>query len=359
MGPLWFFYEPAPKIYKEFLMRKQFFLFVARFSTALLAAILVVLVSCDTGTSATKLSECAITAFVLPDVLADIAGDIDEERHDIILVAPSSVTALKPTVIISSKATVSPASGVATDFTNPVTYTVTAENGTTQTYTVTVVRETTSVLPNAVWSLETTPKMGWTSLTFKARGRVIVSGIPDDPAEHSTNNYWYSYDSTAKTGKIFSHNWAPGAFSYNDSTKVLTFADWGGHGTFNYEFPQRRASSGDASIAAPNLLQIYNGTFPGALVGTIWAGENPMGAWVTLAFKADNKVVASFTHDNTTNLYTFAWDQGKAAATFSDPAPGTFVDASYMSFYKPVNNGSKDEMHLKIMTSEKTFKRYK
>lgn len=51
----------------------------------------------------------------------------------------TDVTALKPTIVISNDATISPKSGVAKDFTNAVTYTVTAEDGTTtKTYTVTV-----------------------------------------------------------------------------------------------------------------------------------------------------------------------------------------------------------------------------
>ncbi|MBR4823870.1 MAG: InlB B-repeat-containing protein, partial [Spirochaetaceae bacterium] len=51
---------------------------------------------------------------------------------------PSDLTALKPTIEISAGATVSPASGAAQDFTVPVNYTVTAQDGTTKIYTVTV-----------------------------------------------------------------------------------------------------------------------------------------------------------------------------------------------------------------------------
>ena len=49
------------------------------------------------------------------------------------------LAALVPTIKISEKATISPASGVAQDFSKPVTYTVTSEDGiTTTTYTVSV-----------------------------------------------------------------------------------------------------------------------------------------------------------------------------------------------------------------------------
>ncbi len=49
-----------------------------------------------------------------------------------------NVTSLAPTFTISPLATLSPASGSTQNFTNPVAYTVTAQNGTTQVYTVAV-----------------------------------------------------------------------------------------------------------------------------------------------------------------------------------------------------------------------------
>ena len=73
----------------------------------------------------------------------DDDGVIDEILHriDFVLPAETDVTQLVPTIVVSEGATVEPASGVAQDFTNPVTYTVTAQNGTTAAYTVTVVVE--------------------------------------------------------------------------------------------------------------------------------------------------------------------------------------------------------------------------
>ena len=67
---------------------------------------------------------------------------IDEPNHKISVTVPygTDVTSLKPTIAVSAKATVSPASGVTHDFTSSATYTVTAENGTTQNYTVTVTK---------------------------------------------------------------------------------------------------------------------------------------------------------------------------------------------------------------------------
>ena len=49
----------------------------------------------------------------------------------------SNVAALSPSYVVSALATGAPASGATVNFTNPVTYTITAEDGSTQVYTVT------------------------------------------------------------------------------------------------------------------------------------------------------------------------------------------------------------------------------
>lgn len=79
----------------------------------------------------------AITAFSFAS--PTVSGVVNEETHSIVLTVPSGtdVTALVPMVVHTGES-ISPASGTLQDFTNPVTYTVTAEDLTTQTYTVTV-----------------------------------------------------------------------------------------------------------------------------------------------------------------------------------------------------------------------------
>jgi hypothetical protein len=52
----------------------------------------------------------------------------------------TNVTALVPTITLSANATVSPASGAAANFTSPVTYTVTAQDGSTEAWVVTVTK---------------------------------------------------------------------------------------------------------------------------------------------------------------------------------------------------------------------------
>lgn len=82
----------------------------------------------------------AITAFNFVD--PPVTGDIIEANHTIAVTVPygTNVTALTP-MIGHTGASVDPASGVPQNFTNPVTYTVRAGDGSTQVYTVTVTKE--------------------------------------------------------------------------------------------------------------------------------------------------------------------------------------------------------------------------
>lgn len=90
-----------------------------------------------------SVSDKAITSFTLANPVS--SGVINEVAHTVTLPIPlnTSVVSLIPTIVITG-ASVSPASGVARNFTNPVVYTVTATNGSTQDYTVTATTTATS-----------------------------------------------------------------------------------------------------------------------------------------------------------------------------------------------------------------------
>ncbi|RZT96527.1 surface protein [Ancylomarina subtilis] len=81
-----------------------------------------------------------ITSFTFEELTPNVAATINETDGTITAELPfgTNIKTLIPTIIISTRAKVSPASNVATDFTKPVNYTVTAEDGTTKTYVFTV-----------------------------------------------------------------------------------------------------------------------------------------------------------------------------------------------------------------------------
>ncbi len=83
-------------------------------------------------------SEKQITGFWFEIDGAEV--EIDEANKAIRVTVPygTDITSLAPNITISDFATVSPGNRVAVDFTDPVTYTVTAEDGSEQEYVVTV-----------------------------------------------------------------------------------------------------------------------------------------------------------------------------------------------------------------------------
>ncbi|WP_143164842.1 hypothetical protein [Chryseolinea serpens] len=87
-------------------------------------------------------SNKTITAFSFlttdnPVLSADVQGIISGQNILFTLPAGVSVTALKPTIVHTGSA-VDPAAGTAHDFSTPATYTVTAEDGSTQAYAISV-----------------------------------------------------------------------------------------------------------------------------------------------------------------------------------------------------------------------------
>ena len=72
-----------------------------------------------------------ITSFHIPELVS--AATIDNLLHTVSGMVPygTGLTALLPTIEVSAAATINPVSGAVTDFSSPVTYTVTAEDGTT------------------------------------------------------------------------------------------------------------------------------------------------------------------------------------------------------------------------------------
>ncbi|MFY0650453.1 MAG: DUF5018 domain-containing protein [Cyclobacteriaceae bacterium] len=84
-------------------------------------------------------TETDIISFILAEQTAAVIPDPTAHTVDIELVYGTDLTSLTPTITLSPNASISPNSATAQDFTRPVTYTVTAEDGiSTQDWVVTV-----------------------------------------------------------------------------------------------------------------------------------------------------------------------------------------------------------------------------
>ncbi len=98
--------------------------------------------ACKEDTTVPKSSAKAITKLTFPQFNPVVQATIDETTKRITAVVPptADVTKLIPSISVSLKAKVSPDSGKVQDFTNDVTYSVTAEDGTKADYKVMVSR---------------------------------------------------------------------------------------------------------------------------------------------------------------------------------------------------------------------------
>jgi len=83
-------------------------------------------------------AENDILSFTLPQQTGPAVINTTDHTVAIEVLYGTSLTSLTPTIVVSAKATVSPASGAAQDFSGTVDYTVTAENGAQQVWKVTV-----------------------------------------------------------------------------------------------------------------------------------------------------------------------------------------------------------------------------
>jgi hypothetical protein len=103
-------------------------------------------------------------------------GTIDETAHTVHLSIPfGDVTGLVPEITLSTGASISPASGVSTNFTSPVIYTVTAQDGTTkQEWTVTVTKQANTATDILTFDFTGIPAIG----TVSAGTHTVAISVP-------------------------------------------------------------------------------------------------------------------------------------------------------------------------------------
>jgi eukaryotic-like serine/threonine-protein kinase len=113
-----------------------------KYSLLILFTFVTILTACKEDTTVPKSSAKAITRLIFPQFTPAVQATIDETTKRITAVVPATadVTKLIPSISVSLKAKVLPDSGKVQDFTNDVTYTITAEDGTKVDYKVMVSR---------------------------------------------------------------------------------------------------------------------------------------------------------------------------------------------------------------------------
>jgi hypothetical protein len=64
---------------------------------------------------------------------------------------------------------------------------------------------------------------------------------------------------------------------------------------------------------------------PTTLANAVYGGTNPGGAWVTITFRNDDKMIGAFSGDNTSNEWDYTCSKGSGAITSTGWTPGDFT----------------------------------
>ncbi|MEA1896878.1 MAG: DUF5018 domain-containing protein, partial [Bacteroidota bacterium] len=108
--------------------------------------------------SASASSEAEVLSFEIDNSVSDALIDTDLGTIAVSMPFGTDLTALAPEISVSAGATISPESGVAQDFSNPVVYTVTAQDATTEDWTVTLSNE--DALSASIYDIQYTTDAG-------------------------------------------------------------------------------------------------------------------------------------------------------------------------------------------------------
>ncbi|MDR1176212.1 MAG: hypothetical protein LBK83_12180 [Treponema sp.] len=82
------------------------------------------------------------------------------------------------------------------------------------------------------------------------------------------------------------------------------------------------------------------------LANTVYGGTNPGGAWVTVTFRSDGKMIGAFSGDNTSNAWDYVCIEGAGSITSSGWTPGAFMipnDGKTLTFTNFGGHGSERE----------------
>jgi hypothetical protein len=220
-------------------------------------------------------------------------------------------------------------------------------------------------LVDAVYGGETMAP-SWMTITFLTNGKVICSFTGGDSNTSSTEHWEYSYYKSSGEGQLVnpSGGSTPGAFEISSDGKIMSFVN-----LFNNHGPKdiKRLRAPDKTIDV-DPYTIASGS--ANLIGTIYGGENPGGAWVTFAFKSGNEVAVAFASGTgSTNNWKFYYtasgsSYGGHEGQLQHPDTGS-------SGLGPFSNGGgnpyfdiedSDDITLKFnsfMGSARSFKRYR
>ena len=261
-------------------------------------------------------------------------GTVDNSAHTVALTVPfgTSVTSLTPTIVLATGATISPTSGVAQNFTSPVTYTVTAQDTTThQAYVATVTVASSLGLPTA-----TSVTVSGTKTVGQTLTGTYTFSDPNSLPESGTTYAWLR--SSTSGGSYVAIGGATA------TTHVLTASDIGQYLKFQVT-PQSGSGTGSASPSSATT-QIQSSGVPTAssvsISGTVTEGQTLTGNYTYAQADSVAQGVSTFRWlESDTSGGSYVAIGGATANTYS-PAPtdvGKYIkfEVTPLATYPPTN----------------------
>jgi hypothetical protein len=242
----------------------------------------------------------AITEFSITDPV-EAAGVVNEEDKTVTVAVPygTEVTGMT-TSIVHTGASINPDNGTTTDFTNPVIYTVTAADGSTQNYTVTVIAASSTAKEITAFSI--TSPVSASGVVNEADKTVTVT-VPYGTAVTGMTT------SIAHTGVSISPDNGTAANFTNPVTYTVTAADGS---TQDYTVTVTVLGQGTVLFLEDETFTLTAGTIS-------WLANTPVtvnapAAYDSYQWYMDNALISGATN----NSYTFnGGDYSPGAHTLS------------------------------------------
>jgi len=275
----------------------------------ILAGMIATLISCKKDEPSVFFTEKEIVSFMVSAEtvpLLDTSNVSVSIREDSILIAVpygTLLTKMAPEIKIKAKS-ISPASGTVLDFTNPVTFTVTAENGTTKTYTAVV--------------------------TISKPKYIVYFGGYD--------KYFYAVD--GKSGALIWKTLAGGGFSNSDPTVVGNTIYVGANDGKLYAFDTETGrikwtstAASEAIESSPAISTENNTVFFGSDDDSFYAVDASTGAlkWkYRTGFNVSTNplLVGNMVYVASDDRYLYAFDQVTGAIKWESNCGNWFVESS-------------------------------
>jgi hypothetical protein len=200
------------------------------FSVVLFALFICVFNSCKKEELSSKKEILALIfdATKNADLQKNVLGKIEGTNVNAEVPFSVDVTKLIPTLELSPRATVSPEAGIVTDFTNPVNYTVTAEDKTTKVFTVMVSFAPAPYIGN--WEggpIDFGSGLMRINFSADASGNVILQLVSILTGEVNTNSIKGNFDPKSKPGSVIvlnqTHRWVNNVWVEESAVRAMRY----------------------------------------------------------------------------------------------------------------------------------------